>query len=1188
LDTLVCEAIEIADADARAAYLRRACGDDPVLRQQVESLVVAHFQAGGFLEHPACPPVRTAPYAPSPGEAALAQLSEGPGTLIGPYKLLERIGEGGMGAVYVAEQTQPVRRRVAVKVIKPGMDSKEVVARFEAERQALALMDHPHIAKVLDAGATQAGRPYFVMELVRGLPITAYCDQARLPAERLLRLFAQVCRAIQHAHQKGIIHRDLKPSNVLVTLHDGEPVPKVIDFGVAKALNQRLADKTVYTRLTQLVGTPLYMSPEQAELSALDVDTRSDVYSLGVLLYELLTGTTPFDPETIRQAGFDEMRRMIREDEPPRPSQRVSTLGAQARSTLSARRGLDDRRLSRLLRGDLDWIAMKALEKDRNRRYESAGAFADDVERYLADEPVVACPPSAAYRLRKFARRNRAALATAAVLGAAVLAVAGSLGWTVRDVSARRRAAEQAAAVALDESAEHHTADRAEAARAAARRAVDTLAGVRGADVLRAAAEDRVAELRMATRLEDIWLDALGDGRSNPPDVSMAAYHAAFREFGLDPTELSEAAAVERIRGRLIAPQLAAALDGWEAYRRVVAGPSDPLAATLRAIAAEADPDPWSRRVRDTIHAGTPEQLVALAAEFPVEAAPPEAAGRLGRALDRLAQKPAGEALLRRAAGAYPGDVHITLSLADLLRDSPVEAARLEALGFYRAALAVRPHSPAVMSRIGSCLTDRLGRPQDGAEVFRDLLRRHPNFTLARHNLVVALEKQGKDAEALEAAREAAAVAPSVMTYGILGRALSRAGRAKEAAEAHRRAVRFEPRSAMEHFQRGRSLSNLGQKDEAIAAFREALRLYPRYSHALHYLGDELSQKGAYDEAWAAYREALRHAPARADTHNSIGVMHMRRGRWDDALAAYQVALRLDPAYPEAWYHLGNVLSVLNRPDEAAAAYREAVRLRPGYADAHYNLGVVLGQLQRKDEAEGAYREAIRLNPGHAQAHCNLAQFLHRQGRYAEALAAFRRGHEEGSRSPSWPYPSAYWVERAERVVALQPRLPAILAGTDDPADPADALAAAAAAGEQDRNRRAAELYRAAFAKAPALARDPKLGLRFGAACAAARAGSGAGDDTAALDAAGRAAWRRQALAWLREELAMLGKQLADGTPGEWRIVLSRLGNVQRDSDLAGVRDDAALAKLPEAERAEWAQFWADVGAVRAKRGGPP
>src|SRR5207237_743275 len=328
-----------------------------------------------------------------PGEAA--------GTVIGPYKLWQQIGEGGMGTVYMAEQTQPVQRKVALKVIKPGMDSRQVIARFETERQALAMMDHVNIARILDAGATATGRPYFVMELVHGVPITRYCDDHRLTPRERLELFVPVCQAIQHAHQKGIIHRDIKPSNVMITLYDGKPVPKVIDFGVAKATEQKLTERTLFTQYGTLVGTLEYMSPEQAEMSALGVDTRSDIYSLGVLLYELLTGSTPLTHKRMKDAAYAEILRMIKEEEPPRPSTRLSDSG-EALASISALRKTEPAKLTKLMRGELDWIVMKTLEKDRNRRYETANGLAADVQRYLSDEAVEACPPSAWYRFRKF------------------------------------------------------------------------------------------------------------------------------------------------------------------------------------------------------------------------------------------------------------------------------------------------------------------------------------------------------------------------------------------------------------------------------------------------------------------------------------------------------------------------------------------------------------------------------------------------------------------------------------------------------------------------------------------------------------------------------------------------------------------------------------------------------------------
>ncbi len=419
-------ALEIADPVEREAFLTSACADESE-RARIRALLEAESKLGMFLESPAVA-------APATG------LAEGPGAAIGPYTILEEIGEGGMGVVFLAEQERPVRRRVALKVIKPGMDSRQVVARFEAERQALALMDHPNIARVLDAGATDSGRPYFVMELVRGTPITDYCDEHRLGAEPRLKLFATACQAIQHAHQKGVIHRDIKPSNVLVARVEGADVVKVIDFGVAKAIERPLTEKTLFTAEGQLVGTPAYMSPEQAGLGGLDVDTRTDIYSLGVLLYELLTGTTPIDPVRLRLAGLAEMLRLIREETAPRPSARLSSLGETA-TTLADNRGTDVRHLARLLAGDLDWIMMKALEKDRDRRYGTPAALAEDVERHLRGEPVLARPPSAMYRLSRFARRNRGAvLAVVAVALALVVGAAVATWQAVVATSAKRGA----------------------------------------------------------------------------------------------------------------------------------------------------------------------------------------------------------------------------------------------------------------------------------------------------------------------------------------------------------------------------------------------------------------------------------------------------------------------------------------------------------------------------------------------------------------------------------------------------------------------------------------------------------------------------------------------------------------------------------------------------------------------------
>jgi serine/threonine protein kinase len=404
IESILYEAIGKGNAEVREAYLAKTCGTNTKLRAEIDSLLSVYADETGILKIPL-------DLLKEPNST----ITETSGMLIDRYKLLEKIGEGGMAVVYMAEQQKPIHRKVALKIIKLGMDTKSVIARFEAERQALALMDHPNIAKVLDAGATETGRPYFVMELVKGVSITKYCDNNKISTQKRLDLFQQVCNAVQHAHQKGIIHRDIKPSNIMVTSHDGKPVPKIIDFGIAKAINQRLTEKTLFTRYAQIIGTPTYMSPEQAELNGLDVDTRSDIYSLGALLYELLTGTTPFSEEKLREVGYIAMQKIIREQEPVRPSTKLSKLTNMAYE-VADHRGTTPELLGRMLRRDLDWIVVKALEKDRTRRYDTAHALAEDIRRYLKNEPITAGSPSLTYRIRKFCRRNRSHIAIAVVV----------------------------------------------------------------------------------------------------------------------------------------------------------------------------------------------------------------------------------------------------------------------------------------------------------------------------------------------------------------------------------------------------------------------------------------------------------------------------------------------------------------------------------------------------------------------------------------------------------------------------------------------------------------------------------------------------------------------------------------------------------------------------------------------------
>jgi eukaryotic-like serine/threonine-protein kinase len=662
-------ALQKSDPTVRAAYLAEACSDDAALRERVESLLREQDQLGSFLESRDLGPGATVDRPPA---------TECPGTVIGPYKLLQQIGEGGMGTVFMAEQTHPVQRKVALKVIKPGMDSRQVIARFEAERQALALMDHVNIARVLDAGTTESGLPYFVMELVHGVPITKYCDDNHLTPRERLELFVPVCQAIQHAHQKGIIHRDIKPSNVMITLYDGKPVPKVIDFGVAKATEQTLTERTLFTQYGTMVGTLEYMSPEQAEMSALGVDTRSDIFSLGVLLYELLTGSTPLTHKRLKEAAYAEVLRLIKEEEPPKPSTRLSDSG-EAMASISAQRHMEPAKLTKLVRGELDWIVMKTLEKDRSRRYETASAFAADVQRYLSDEPVQACPPSAMYRFRKFARRNTVALAIAMTVALAVLVAVGSIGWVVRDRSARHAKLSYGVEIAVQEAklARDRALARTEnpydwdaslaAASSALKRAeelaaqdtagldpavAERLQGLR--DTLDADETDR----RFVARFDEIlngvivWDARRSQSKNGEAFFKLQDAFKSFYAWNVGATPITEVASFIQQRPKAIQEHLLAAFDVG-----LACVPTDKPQSQrwLANVLEAADPDPWRKQARRVLATGDWRALEKLLKEVSVHQQRPELLHLLSSYLpwEALATK---QELLHQIQQAYPGE----------------------------------------------------------------------------------------------------------------------------------------------------------------------------------------------------------------------------------------------------------------------------------------------------------------------------------------------------------------------------------------------------------------------------------------------------------------------------------------------------------------------------------------------------
>jgi tetratricopeptide (TPR) repeat protein/serine/threonine protein kinase len=979
--------LDRSDPQERAAFVEAACSGDPGLLARVRQLLMAHDQSQGPLDQL------------PPGVAVTQDLpiSEPPGTVIGSYKLLEQIGEGGFGVVYLAEQSEPVRRKVALKILKPGMDTRQVVARFEAERQALAIMDHPNIAKVFDGGATPSGRPYFVMELVKGVAITDFCDQNHLTPRQRLELFTPVCQAVQHAHQKGIIHRDLKPSNVLVTRHDSTPIVKVIDFGVAKALGHELTDKTLFTGVAQMIGTPLYMSPEQAGMSDWDVDTRSDIYSLGVLLYELLTGTTPFDKQRFQKAAYDEIRRIIREEDPPKPSTRL-TESNDALPSISAQRQTEPAKLTRMVRGELDWIVMKCLEKDRNRRYETANGLAMDLQRYLTDEPVQACPPSASYRLRKFVRRNRLTV-TIAVLAAMFLGiVGGGAGWIFRDRAARRTIVESEITQAIQETETAARSGRYSEARAAAKHANALMAGMPINNELLHRARQWQADLDLVIALQEasVYSVEIDVVNSRMTDAGMLArYESLFRDYGIDCNSTSTAEAAAKILSRPLEIKLVflGALEHlrWRTGHPLPRG----IAVDQRRrewferVIAESDSDPWRLRARQAADRSDYKSLEDLAHSDDLNRQVPYTMKHLAMLLEWADKPDLAIMVLRRAQHIYPSDFTVNSALGTaLINVGPSSAA--EAARYCAIAVALNPDNAGARLNLGFAL-HTLGKVDDAIAEFQKVIELKPNYANAHYSLGNAFRVQNKLDAAVAAYREAIRWKPDFASaFDNLGETYRLQHRLEDAATACREALRLNPTSFHARSRLGGILLEMGKRDEGIAEYRKAAEQNPRNSLAHMNLGVIFRQHAKLPEAATAMRRAIELEPVNADYHNELGAILFAQGRFGEAAEEFRTVTKLSPNFPDGHFNLGNALLKSGGSSEAVAEYRIAVFLKPDNPRFHYLLGDALRISKDLDGAIAAYKQALTIAPNYTGSLIKLGKTLFDQGNSEHAVALLR------------------------------------------------------------------------------------------------------------------------------------------------------------------------------------------------------
>jgi serine/threonine-protein kinase len=1181
LDRLVARHVR-RHGDPRASLA--ALRVEPSVRHALESLPDAEVQRSVA----ALPPTPEAPDR-SVGPPTADHVPDSPAGV--RYRRLRVHAKGGLGEVFVALDEE-LHREVALKeILDERADEPDARARFLREAEVTGKLEHPGVVPVYGLGTYPDGRPFYAMRLIRGESMQAAIrrfhkadeEPRRDPGERSLALrellsrFVAVCNAVAFAHSRGVLHRDIKPANCMLGEY-GETL--VVDWGLARLLDLPDTERPVLagagngsapTQMGHVVGTPSFMPPEQANGRLDQVGPHSDVFSLGATLYALLTGYAPYEgPDVLVQAAMGEV--------------------------------LPARRRKRSVPAALEAVCAKAMAAKPAERYPSAQALAQDVQRWLADEPVSAYREPWAGRAGRWLRRHKSLASTTAAALLVTLVLGGFGAWRLEQQAARQRRAVESA---LEEVARLQGQARWTEARIALDAAESRL-GDAGAGSLRVRLEQARRDLDLVARLDAIRLKRatwLGD-RFDTAGADRG-YEEAFRDAGMAEVGGDIEVAAAWLGDSAVRDALVAALDDWAAC----AGKHE-RRNWLLAVARRADPDPWRDRVRDP---AVWDDGTGLARLVRGKAAADQSPQLLAALALRVPREEA-ERLLRRAQERHPEDFWLNFSLGDALAEGKKPG---EAVGFYRAALALRPGTYAVYNNLGVAL-DAKGKVDEAIACYRKAIALDPKLAGAHTNLGVALCDKGKVDAAIGEYRKAIDLDPRLApAHYNLGKALDAKGKVEEAIACYRKAVALDPKNALAHTNLGVALAGKGKVDEAIACFRRAIDLDPRLAPAYSNLGVALKAKGKLEEAIECYRKAIDSDPRLAPAHYNLGLALYGQGKVDEAISHYRkaiaidpgdakahtnlgVALRdkgkvdeaishdrraiaLDPKLPLAHINLGVALYGKGKVDEAIACYRKAIAIDPKLAQAHTNLGASLYGKGKVDEAIACFQKAVEIDPKLAEAHCNLGDALRSQGRLAESLGSYRRGHALGSKRPGWSYPSLRWVRQARRLVRLEKELPDLLSGKRTPASPAERVEYAAVCALTRRYRGAARLYAKAFTADPTLADDLQAAHRYAAARAAALAAAGQGRDPPGPDDKERARLRRRALGWLRADLALWGKEAMKGTPEARAEVQKTLRHWQKDPDLAGVRQAAALEELPEAERAEWQKLWGEVEALLKK-----